>query len=80
MSDMVNKPAHYTAGRIEVIDFIEDCVANAPDAIVGGLQWQVIKYISRLWLKENSLQDAEKARWYLERLIAKLYAEKYRDV
>lgn len=80
MSDMVNKPAHYTAGRIEVIDFIEDCVANAPDAIVGGLQWQVIKYISRLWLKDNSLQDAKKARWYLDRLIAKLETEQYRDV
>jgi hypothetical protein len=24
--DLVNHPSHYTAGRIEVIDFIEDCV------------------------------------------------------
>jgi len=79
MSDMVNQPPHYTAGRIEVIDFVEDCVANAPDAVVGGLQWQVIKYISRLWLKDNSLQDAKKCRWYLERLIAKLEAERYKD-
>lgn len=80
MSDMVSSPPHYTAGRIEVIDFVEDCVANAPDAVVGGLQWQVIKYISRLWLKENSLQDAKKCRWYLERLIAKLEAAQYKDV
>ena len=77
---MVNQPPHYTRGRVEVIDVIEDWVADAPDSIVGGLQWQVIKYISRLWLKENSLQDAEKARWYLERLISKLYAEKYKNV
>lgn len=80
MSDMVNQPPHYTRGRVEVIDFIEDCVADAPDAVVGGLQWQVIKYISRLWLKENSLQDAKKARWYLERLIAKLDTEEYKHV
>lgn len=80
MSDMVNQPPHYTRGRVEVIDVIEDWVADAPDSVVGGLQWQVIKYISRLWLKENSLQDAEKARWYLERLISKLYAEKYKNV
>lgn len=80
MSDMVSSPPHYTAGRIEVIDFVEDCVANAPDAVVGGLQWQVIKYISRLWLKDNSLQDAKKCRWYLERLIAKLEAAQYRNV
>lgn len=77
---MVNQPPHYTRGRVEVIDVIEDWVADAPDSVVGGLQWQVIKYISRLWLKENSLQDAEKARWYLERLISKLYAEKYKNV
>jgi hypothetical protein len=36
--DMVNHPSHYTAGRTEVIDFIEDCVRQAPDAVVGGLQ------------------------------------------
>jgi len=80
MSDLVNQPPHYTRGRVEVIDVIEDWVEAAPDAVVGGLQWQVIKYISRLWLKENSLQDAKKARWYLDRLIAKLALEQYRDV
>jgi hypothetical protein len=47
-------------------------VQFAPDAVVGALQWQVLKYISRLWLKENPKQDAQKALWYLERLIAKL--------
>lgn len=80
MSDMVNQPPHYTRGRVEVIDFIEDCVTDAPDAVVGGLHWQVIKYISRLWLKHNSLQDAKKCRWYLDRLIAKLDTEQYKNV
>lgn len=80
MSDMVNQPPHYTRGRVEVIDFVEDCVIDAPDSVVGGLQWQVIKYMSRLWLKDNSLQDARKARWYLERLIAKLDTEQYKNV
>jgi hypothetical protein len=37
-----------------------------------GLQWQVLKYLDRLWLKGNPKQDAEKALWYLKRLIAKL--------
>ena len=37
--DLVEHPSHYTAGRIEVIDFIEDSVKQAPDAVVGGLQW-----------------------------------------
>lgn len=72
--DMVNHPLHYCNPdkKIETIDKIEDAVQFAPDAILGGLQWQVIKYIDRLWSKGNPKQDAMKARWYLDRLIQKL--------
>jgi hypothetical protein len=77
--DMVNHPSHYTAGRIEVIDFIEDCVKQAPDAVVGGLQWQVLKYISRLWLKDDPALDAGKARFYLNRLITTLDKPEYKQ-
>jgi len=77
--DMVNHPSHYTAGRIEVIDFIEDCVKQAPDAVVGGLQWQVLKYISRLWLKDDPALDAGKARFYLNRLISTLDQPEYKQ-
>jgi len=76
---MVNHPSHYTAGRIEVIDFIEDCVKQAPDAVVGGLQWQVLKYISRLWLKDDPALDAGKARFYLNRLISTLDQPEYKQ-
>jgi hypothetical protein len=77
--DLVNHPSHYTAGRIEVIDFIEDCVRQAPDAVVGGLQWQVLKYISRLWLKDDPALDAGKARFYLNRLISTLDKPEYKQ-
>jgi hypothetical protein len=77
--DMVNHPSHYTAGRIEVIDFIEDCVKQAPDAVVGGLQWQVLKYLSRLWLKDDPALDAGKARFYLNRLISTLDQPEYKQ-
>jgi hypothetical protein len=77
--DLVEHPSHYTAGRIEVIDFIEDSVKQAPDAVVGGLQWQVLKYMSRLWLKENPTLDAEKARFYLNRLISTLEKPEYNN-
>jgi hypothetical protein len=30
MTDLVNHPPHYTAGRFEAIDVIEDAVAQAP--------------------------------------------------
>ena len=71
-TDMVNNPAHYTRGNTEVIDIIEDAIQDAPAPAEGLLQGQVLKYILRLWLKGNPLQDAKKAQWYLERLISKL--------
>ncbi len=70
--DMVNSPAHYTRGSQECIDIIEEAIQDAPDPIVGALQYQVLKYILRIWLKDNALRDAQKARWYLSRLIDKL--------
>jgi hypothetical protein len=72
MSDPVNHPAHYTANQWEVIDVIEGAVSHAPDPVAGGLQWQVLKYVLRLWHKGNARQDAEKARWYLNRLVERL--------
>ena len=70
--DMVNSPAHYTRGSQEAIDIIEEAIQDAPDAKAGMLQGQALKYLLRLWLKGNSIQDSEKARWYLNRLIKHL--------
>lgn len=69
MSDPVNSPSHYKYGKFEVIEILEEAVALAPDPVKGSLQYQVLKYMLRLWGKENSLQDAKKSRWYLNRLI-----------
>lgn len=67
MNDPVNHPSHYTDGKIEVIDFIEDkqlgfCLGNA------------VKYISRAGKKnpDKEIEDLEKARWYLDRHINNL--------
>ena len=70
--DRVNSPSHYTGGRVEAIDVIEDAIKDAPDPATGMLQAQVLKYLLRLWLKDNPIEDAKKARWYLDRLISKL--------
>lgn len=75
MTDPVNHPPHYTAGTVEVIDILEQIAATAPNPVVGGLQWQVLKYLCRMWLKSYALQDAKKARWYLDRLISRLEAQ-----
>lgn len=70
--DMVNSPAHYTRGKQEAIEIIEEAIQDAPDIKAGMLQAQTLKYLLRLWLKGNSVQDSEKARWYLNRLIEHL--------
>jgi len=75
--DSVNHPAHYTAGKTEVIEVLEDWVKAAPDPVLGGLQWQVIKYLSRMWLKNDPYEDARKAQWYLTRLINRMATEAY---
>jgi len=69
---MVHKPSHYTSGKVEVIEIIEEAIKTAPDTRSGFLQGQVLKYILRMWLKNDPRQDAEKARWYLTRLIGGL--------
>jgi len=70
-SDRVNSPAHYTRGSQEAIDIIEEAIQDAPSVQLGMLQAQVLKYLLRMWLKDNPLEDAKKARWYLDRLIDK---------
>ena len=72
MSDQVNSPSHYTKGRVEAIEIIEDVVAGAPDPVAGYLVGQTLKYLLRARHKEDAIQDLQKAAWYLSRAIAKL--------
>jgi|LakMenEpi03Aug12_release.lakeMendotaPanAssembly.Ray.scaffolds.fasta_scaffold827926_2 hypothetical protein len=61
--DLVNHPAHYKAGGIETIDFIE---AKDLNYRLGN----VIKYVARAGKKDTDpIQDLEKAAWYLNREI-----------
>lgn len=60
--DISNHPSHYTRGKIEVIDFIED--QQLPYHLGN-----VIKYIARAGYKGDKLEDLKKARWYLDRYI-----------
>jgi len=63
-SSAVNHPAHYNTGAIEVIDAIEDWN-------LGFNLGNSVKYIARAEHKDTTLQDLEKARWYLSREIAR---------
>ena len=70
--DPVNHPAHYTKGSQEAIVTIEEAIHDAPSVEAGFLQGQVLKYLLRVWHKDNPKQDASKAQWYLDRLIETL--------
>jgi hypothetical protein len=65
--DPVNHPSHYTDGKIEVIDFIED-------KKLGFHLGNAVKYIARAGKKDpaQTLQDLKKAQWYLNRHINNL--------
>ena len=68
--DNVNSPKHYMgANGTQTIDFIEESVKDAPTGYQGYLQGNVLKYMSRCWRKNNSLEDLKKAEWYLKKLI-----------
>ena len=63
--EMVNHPSHYNQGKIEVIDYIEDKDFNFN---LGN----VIKYVSRAGFKNDTIEDLNKAKWYLEREIKRI--------
>ena len=64
MTDLVNHPSHYKShpSGVECIDITEHMGFNLGNAL---------KYIWRADLKDNAIQDLEKAAWYINREIAK---------
>ncbi len=67
--DMVNSPSHYTYGKIEIIDIVEQVTAAYPTNIVFSIG-NALKYICRAPFK-NGVEDLKKAVWYLDRAIKK---------
>ena len=70
--EMVDHPSHYNSGGatckgcgrpIECIDVIETMVHNRGAAI---------KYVWRADFKGKTIEDLKKARWYLDREIARV--------
>ena len=67
LNDAINHPLHYTFGKIEVIDFIED--QKFPYHLGNA-----VKYISRAGRKDPDklIEDLKKAVWYINRYIGLL--------
>lgn len=68
-SDPVNRPSHYAAGGIEVIDAVEAWGLDSDAYLMNA-----VKYIARAGKKDPAklVEDLEKARWYLDRRIKRL--------
>ena len=75
MNDNVNHPSHYTDGKIEVIDFIEDKNLNFH-------RGNAVKYIARAGKKnpEKEVEDLEKAVWYTNREIQRISGQSKNSV
>lgn len=63
--ELVNHPAHYnqSPSGVECIDVVEHMTFNAGTAV---------KHLWRCGLKGDALVDLRKAKWYVEREIARL--------
>ena len=73
--DNVNHPSHYQSkAGLEVIDiisaFTEDLTGE--EAFCTG---NAIKYICR-WKSKNGVEDLNKAKWYIDRMINQIEKEK----
>jgi len=69
--DMVNSPPHYNQAGIECIDAIR---AATGDGYQYYLQGNIIKYLWRYRYK-NGIEDLNKAKWYLDKLIEEMTDE-----
>ena len=65
--DPVNHPGHYTKGGIECLDAIRASMTD--DGFLDFLKGQIIKYVWRYQHKGKPLEDLQKARFYLNRMI-----------
>lgn len=66
-ADNINRPAHYTSGKVECIDALEAATANLT-GIEAVCTANAIKYLWR-WKLKNGLEDLQKAKWYVDKLI-----------
>ena len=65
--DPVLAPAHYNNGTVECIQYIKQQLGSEYPSYLEG---SAIKYIHRHRMKNANIQDLQKAKWYIDKLIA----------
>ena len=64
MPDMINHPPHYEVGKYEAIDVMQEIFGD--EAVMHFCECNAFKYIWRM-CRKNGVEDAKKAKWYLEK-------------
>ena len=65
-NDPIN-PNHYKEGDVECIEAIKSSLNT--EAFHGYLKASVMKYLWRFDYKGKAVEDLNKAKWYLDKLI-----------
>ena len=66
--EMVNHPSHYGGDTTyECIKVLENWMS--PDEYCGFLKGNAIKYLCRAGKKDDTVQELEKSKWYIVKLI-----------
>lgn len=64
---------HYSEGYIECIEYLR---SNLPhEALIGGLEFNIKKYLHRWRYKEDPVKDLRKARDFLTALIMEMHGK-----
>ncbi len=70
--DVVNNPTHYTSGKYEAINIIEDVTSDL-EGIKAFACGNALKYIIRHNKKGKPVEDLNKAIFYINKLIEAHY-------
>lgn len=68
IEDVVNNPNHYTSGKYETINIIEDATSDL-EGIKAFACGNALKYIIRHNKKGKPIEDLNKAIFYINKLI-----------
>lgn len=75
--DAVNSPNHYTQGRFETIEIIEEITQGYSDGYIAYCVGNALKYLARAPFKHGEpTEDISKAAKYIEFALARLQTQK----
>ena len=72
MTELIHHPQHYTSGKFETIEIIEDITQGYSDSFTAYCIGNAIKYLARAPYKhETPTEDLNKAMKYIEFAIGR---------